>query len=106
MRHRSIEPGVEWAAFGSNFWPFDHLRRGRVRLRGGLRAGAKGYLSKDTSIEELVSAIAKAGKSETILGSPIAVRLVSNLKMTPASGKEDPAVTFSGQELGILNKQR
>lgn len=71
---------------------------------GGLRAGAKGYLLKDTSIEELVSAIVKASKGETILGSPIAARLVSNLKMTPASGKEgpsDPAGILSNREVQV-----
>ena len=39
----------------------DHLRRplrgGRVRLRGGPRAGASGFLVKDTEPEDLISAI-------------------------------------------------
>src|SRR5215204_1883496 len=47
---------------------------------GGLRAGAKGYLLKDTSPEELVSAIEKASRDETVLGGQIAARVVSELR--------------------------
>ena len=51
---------------------------------GGLRAGAKGYLLKDTSPEDLVAAIKKASQGETILGGPIAARLVAELTRAPA----------------------
>lgn len=67
---------------------------------GGLRAGAKGYFLKDTSTEDLVSAIAKASRGETVLGSPIAARLVSDLKRTSASGKED-----SSDPEGVLSRR-
>jgi DNA-binding NarL/FixJ family response regulator len=50
---------------------------------GGLRAGAKGYLLKDTSPEDLVSAIRKASRGETVLGSPVASRLVAELARSP-----------------------
>jgi DNA-binding NarL/FixJ family response regulator len=50
---------------------------------GGLRAGAKGYLLKDTSPEDLVSAIRKASRGETVLGSPVAARLVAELTRSP-----------------------
>lgn len=39
---------------------------------GGLRADAKGYLLNDTSPEDLVSAIKKVSRGETVLGSPVA----------------------------------
>ena len=52
---------------------------------GGLRAGAKGYLLKDTSPEDLVAAIKKASRGETILGGPIAARLVAELTRAPAA---------------------
>ena len=51
---------------------------------GGLRAGAKGYLLKDTSPEELVAAIKRASRGETVLGGPIAARLVAELTRAPA----------------------
>jgi DNA-binding NarL/FixJ family response regulator len=50
---------------------------------GGLRAGAKGYLLKDTSPDDLVDAIKKASRGETILGGPIAARLVAELTRAP-----------------------
>jgi DNA-binding NarL/FixJ family response regulator len=49
---------------------------------GGLRAGARGYLLKDTPPEELVSGIEKASRDETVLGGQIAARVVSELRRT------------------------
>jgi len=49
---------------------------------GGLGAGAKGYLLKDTPPEELVLGIMKANRSETVLGGQIAARVVSELRRT------------------------
>lgn len=50
---------------------------------GGLGAGARGYLLKDTPPEELVLAIEKASRGETILGGQIASRVVSELNRSP-----------------------
>jgi DNA-binding NarL/FixJ family response regulator len=57
---------------------------------GGLRAGARGYLLKDTPPEELVSSIEKVSRDETVLGGQIAARVVSELRRTT-----DPAERFS-----------
>lgn len=65
---------------------------------GGLRAGAMGYLLKDTPPEELVSAIEKASEGETILGGRIAARVVSELRRTEA-----PAERPSRPADGILS---
>lgn len=62
---------------------------------GALRAGATGYLLKDCSPEDLVSAIHRVARGETVLGSPVAARLVAELRHAPP-----PAATaFRGQEL-------
>jgi DNA-binding NarL/FixJ family response regulator len=71
---------------------------------GGLRAGARGYLLKDTPPEELVSGIEKASRDETVLGGQIAARLVSELRRTtyPAerlSRLEDQVL--SGREVEV-----
>lgn len=64
---------------------------------GGLRAGAKGYLLKDVSPEELVSAIQKAHAGETVLGGPIAARLVDEvMKQVPRPDVE--AASPAGQD--------
>jgi DNA-binding NarL/FixJ family response regulator len=47
---------------------------------GGLRAGAKGYLLKNVSPEELVWAIGKVSRGEAVLGGPAASRVISELK--------------------------
>lgn len=57
---------------------------------GGLRAGAKGYLLKDTSPEDLVSAIVKVSKGETVLGSPVAARLVAEVARRPVPTDRAP----------------
>jgi DNA-binding NarL/FixJ family response regulator len=56
---------------------------------GGLRAGAKGYLLKDTPPEELVSAIEKVARGETVLGGQVAARVVSELNRSVGFGAQD-----------------
>jgi DNA-binding NarL/FixJ family response regulator len=60
---------------------------------GGLRAGAKGYLLKDIPPDELVSAIKRAARGETVLGGAASERLVGLLREAPApaaAGQEPP----------------
>lgn len=52
---------------------------------GALRAGARGYLLKDTPPDDLVAAIRKVAQGQTVLGSPVAARLVAELTQ-PARG--------------------
>ena len=65
---------------------------------GGLRAGAGGYILKDTPPEELVSAIEKVSRDETVLGGQIASRVVSELRRTT-----EPAARAARPEDGILS---
>ncbi|MEU4546974.1 response regulator transcription factor [Nonomuraea dietziae] len=51
---------------------------------GALRGGAVGYLLKDCTPEELVDAIRRAGRGETVLASPIAARLVTEIRRSAA----------------------
>ncbi|WP_199443482.1 response regulator [Umezawaea beigongshangensis] len=48
-------------------------------LFGALRAGARGYLLKDTSPDDLVAAIHKVAAGKTVLDSPVAARLVAEI---------------------------
>jgi DNA-binding NarL/FixJ family response regulator len=71
---------------------------------GGLRAGARGYLLKDTPPEELVSGIEKASRDETVLGGQIAARVVSELRRTtePAGRASRPGhEVLSGREVEV-----
>lgn len=50
---------------------------------GGLKAGAAGYLLKDTPSDELVLAIEKVSRGETVLGGTVAARVVKELRRLP-----------------------
>jgi DNA-binding NarL/FixJ family response regulator len=67
---------------------------------GGLRAGARGYLLKDTPPEELVSGIEKASRDETVLGGQIASRVVSELRR-----RTDPAERPPRPEDEVLSER-
>ncbi|WP_214324345.1 response regulator [Nonomuraea sediminis] len=56
---------------------------------GALRAGARGYLLKDCSPQELVDAIGKAHRGEVVLDPPVAARLVADVRRgRPVPGGE------------------
>lgn len=68
---------------------------------GGLRAGARGYLLKDTAPDELVAAIRRAAQGETVLGGPAAERLVAALReeagfLAPVEPVDDMALPPCG----------
>ncbi len=69
---------------------------------GGLGAGARGYLLKDTPPEELVSAIEKASRGETVLGGPVAARVVGELRRTSEAGAaREPGDDLSEREVEV-----
>ena len=70
---------------------------------GGLRAGAKGYLLKNVSPEDLVRAIEKASRGEPVLDGPAASRVISELKRlggAPARTR-DPEGILSEREVEV-----
>jgi len=70
---------------------------------GGLRAGAGGYLLKDTPSEELAAAIVKARGGETVLGGTVASRVVRELRRSPEpSDKGTPPNDLSEREVEVL----
>lgn len=50
---------------------------------GGLSAGAKGFLLKDTPPAELVAALRRTARGETVLGAPAAERMVARIRQDP-----------------------
>jgi DNA-binding NarL/FixJ family response regulator len=62
----------------------------------GLRAGAKGYLLKDASLEELVAAIRAVQRGESPIQPSVAAKLVQRLARDPAPTAEAPAVRPAG----------
>jgi len=70
---------------------------------GGLQAGAKGYLLKDVSLDQLTSAIRALAGGGTLVHPAVTQRLLDNLDRIqcdfPSSEKPEP---LSGREIEIL----
>ncbi len=71
---------------------------------GGLKAGAKGYLLKDTPSDEVAAAIVKARGGETVLGGTVAARVVRELNRVPEEEEAPPgeAIELSAREIEVL----
>ncbi|TDE41724.1 response regulator transcription factor [Nonomuraea mesophila] len=69
---------------------------------GGLRAGARGYLLKDTPPHELVAAIRKAARGETVLGGVAAERVVAELQRAPAVRDLAEELSEREREVAVL----
>jgi len=59
---------------------------------GALRAGASGFLLKDTLPEDLITAIRVVAAGEALLAPSVTRRLISEFARTPALGVPGPAV--------------
>ncbi|MBN6056493.1 response regulator transcription factor [Nonomuraea sp. RK-328] len=71
---------------------------------GALRGGAVGYLLKDCSPDDVVEAIRRTSRGETVLGSPAAARLVAHVRRTPVpyeAGDVREAETLSARETDV-----
>ena len=71
---------------------------------GGLRAGAKGYLLKDTPSGELAAAVEKVRRGETVLGGTVAARVVRELNRLPGPAEQEvgPSEALSEREVEVL----
>jgi DNA-binding NarL/FixJ family response regulator len=69
-----------------------------------IRAGALGYLLKDTPSTTLVEAIQLAARGESLLAPAVAAKIVAELARTPPTGKRDLAADLglSERELAVL----
>lgn len=66
----------------------------------GLRAGAKGYLLKDTDRETLFNTIRAAARGETLLKPELMKRVL--LQVSAAGAKESFPTDLTGRELEVL----
>src|SRR5512142_2470857 len=72
------------------------------RMIRGLRAGARGYLLKDTDRETLLNTIRAAARGETLLKPEILSRVLAHADSAPSAA---PARTPGGTELTEREKQ-
>ncbi len=66
----------------------------------GLRAGARGYLLKDTDRATLLDAIRAAARGETLLTPEIMGRLLAQTQSPPRPSQPDSAVGIDGSRTG------
>lgn len=64
-----------------------------------VRAGAVGYLVKDTSVEEVVEAVRMAASGETVLSAELAGRMLDEVRRLSEAGDED---VLSPREVEVL----
>lgn len=70
---------------------------------GGLRAGARGYLLKDVSPEELADAVRRVAAGQIVLAGAVTDRVVAALRRPPAPAPEPPAPAgLSARETEVL----
>jgi len=70
-------------------------------MRRGLRAGAKGYLLKDTSRERLFHAIQAAARGETLLAPEMLLKLLNGAENLPPT--EEGILKLSEREMEVLS---
>jgi len=68
----------------------------------GLRAGARGYLLKDTSREALLDAVRAAARGETLLQPDIMARVLSHVESAPVRAKPRDEIGLTEREIQVL----
>jgi FixJ family two-component response regulator len=68
----------------------------------GLRAGARGYLLKDTSREALLDAVRAAARGETLLQPDIMTRVLSHVESVPVRAKPRDEIGLTEREIEVL----
>ena len=71
-------------------------------MRRGLKAGARGYLLKDTDRETLLNTIRAAARGETLLKPEILARLLAEPQAPPAAPRPEAAPELSEREREVL----
>ncbi len=71
-------------------------------MRRGLKAGARGYLLKDTDRETLLNTIRAAARGETLLKPEILARLLAEPAAPPAAPRPEAMPELSEREREVL----
>jgi DNA-binding NarL/FixJ family response regulator len=68
----------------------------------GIRLGARGYLLKDVTLEQLTEAIRRVSTGETLFSPALTVRLIRELNPTSQRAEPNPAEALTDRESEIL----
>jgi DNA-binding NarL/FixJ family response regulator len=67
-----------------------------------LRAGASGFLLKDSPPETLISGIATVGRGDALLAPSVTRRLIAEFARRPATSQRPPLPDLTGRETEVL----
>ncbi len=71
-------------------------------LSGALRAGAAGFLLKDSPAEELVRAVKSVAAGHSMLDPAVTARVLTGYRSTPTSNTEVPIEELTAREIDVL----
>ncbi len=71
-------------------------------LSGALRAGAAGFLLKDSPAEELVRAVKSVAAGHSMLDPAVTARVLTAYRSTPTSNTEVPIEELTAREIDVL----
>ena len=71
-------------------------------LSGALRAGASGFILKDSPAEELIRAVHAVARGEAYLDSAVTGRVLSDYRRAPGAASADVADKLTARELDVL----
>ena len=71
-------------------------------LFGAVRAGANGYLLKDSSFDDVAQAVRTVARGGSLIGPPMATRLLAEFTAMAEGPPDDPAARLSERELDVL----
>ena len=71
-------------------------------LFAAIKAGARGYILKDISLDELVNSLNMVAAGEVIISPSMASKLVQEFQVTKSAPKQEPAPELSTRELDVL----
>ncbi len=71
-------------------------------LYGAVRAGANGYLLKDSSFDTVVGAVRAAARGESLINPSMATKLLAEFSALADGRRPDPVSPLSERELDVL----
>ncbi|MDH6243814.1 response regulator transcription factor [Mycobacterium sp. OTB74] len=71
-------------------------------LSGALRAGASGFILKDSPAEELIRAVQAVARGEAYLDPAVTARVLSDYRRAPGAVSPDAADKLTARELDVL----
>jgi len=73
-------------------------------LSGALRAGAAGFLLKDSPAEDLVRAVRSVAAGQSVLDPAVTARVLAAYRSGPVPSDAEPVTALTSRELDVLRR--